>query len=420
MTLAIQHGTTGVHLLDGTYHVNDVAIGISPLTTIPQLQEKLNTFITELRVDGTLDDMFDRWVIRGDYEMPEIPAAENPVYHLRIATAGTAMPFTYYVGTKLNGYDIEMAYRFAAWLGADVEFKVIDFGGIVAAAATGDVDCVMSDLFRTEENSKAIPFSDTLFTLETTGMVRDSGAAAADQSFWDSIASSFEKTFIRENRWQLFLSGIGTTLLITVLSVLFGTALGFCVFLLCRKGNAVANSLTHIMIRLVTGMPTVVLLMVLYYIIFGGITISGTIVAVICFTLVFGSAVYAMVKSGVDTVDIGQTEAACSLGFTDRRAFFHVVLPQAMPYIAPLYREQISALIKATSVVGYVAVQDLTKIGDIIRSRTFEAFFPLLVVAAVYFILADILTCLARRMEFRLDPKRRSKEQIMKGVKTGD
>ena len=420
MTLAIENGTEGVRLLDGTYHVNDVAVGISPLTKIPQLQEKLNTFIAELQADGTLDDMFDRWVVRGDYEMPVIPKAENPEYHLRVATAGTAMPFTYYAGMQLNGYDIELARRFASWLGADLEFKVIDFGGIIAAAATGDVDCIMSDLFRTEENSKTIPFSDTLFTLEITGMVRDSSAPATAGSFWDSVAESFEKTFILEDRWRLFLSGIGTTLLITVLSVLLGTALGFAVFLLCRKGNPVANGLTRLLIRLVTGLPTVVLLMVLYYIIFGGLSISGTIVSVICFTLVFGSAVYNMVKGGAATVNRGQTEAACSLGLTDRKTFFRVILPQALPHIMPVYRDQIVALVKATSVVGYVAVQDLTKTGDIVRSRTFEAFFPLLVVAVVYFILAAVLTRLASMLEIRIDPKRRTKEQIMKGVKTDD
>ena len=420
MSLAIEHGTEGVRLLEGTYHVNDIAVGISPLTGIPNLREKLNAFIGELRADGTLDDMYSRWVVRGEYEMPEIPRAENPEYHLRIATAGTAMPYTYYTGTQLNGYDIEMAYRFAYWLGADVEFKVIDFGGIIAAAATGDVDCIMSDLYRTEENSKTIPFSDTLYTMDMTGMVRDGSSPAAGKPFGESITDSFDKTFIKEGRWRLFLAGIGTTLLITVLSILFGTALGFGVFLLCRKGNTVANGLTHILIRLVTGLPTVVLLMVLYYIIFGGISISGTIVSVICFTLVFGAAVYAMVNNGVATVDKGQMEAACSLGFTNRKAFFDVVLPQALPYIMPVYREQIAALVKATSVVGYVAVQDLAKMGDIIRSRTFEAFFPLLVVAAVYFILADILSRLARRIEIHADPKRRTKEKILKGVKTGD
>ena len=124
MSLAIEHGTEGVHLLDGAYHVNDVAVGISPKAAIPDLREKINTFIAEKRADGTLDDMYDRWVVRGEYDFPDIPRAENPQYHLRVATAGTVMPYTYYVGSQLNGYDIELAYRFAYWLGADVSFKV--------------------------------------------------------------------------------------------------------------------------------------------------------------------------------------------------------------------------------------------------------------------------------------------------------
>ena len=146
--------------------------------------------------------------------------------------------------------------------------------------------------------------------------------------------------------------------------------------------------------------------------------ISGTVVSVIGFTLVFGSAVYAMVKGGVATVDKGQTEAAYSLGYTDRRAFFRVVLPQALPHIMPSYKGQITALIKATAIVGYVAVQDLTKMGDIVRSRTYEAFFPLIAVAVIYFVLAAILTWIVNALEVRIDPRKRN--SLLKGVKTGD
>ncbi len=312
-----------------------------------------------------------------------------------------------------------MARRFAAWLGASLEFRIYDFGGIIAAGAVGEADCLMSNLFVTPEIREQTPFSDVLFRVEMTAMVRDDGGAGG-ASFGSAVASSFEKTFLRESRWKLFARGVGTTLLITALSIILGTALGFGVFLLCRRGNPIANAAARFFVWLVQGMPIVVLLMILYYIIFGSVAISGTIVAILGFTLVFGAGTFSMLKSGVGAVDKGQTEAACSLGFTEREAFFDVVLPQALPYIMPLYREQIAALVKATSVVGYVAVQDLTKMGDIIRSRTFEAFFPLLAVAAVYFILAEILTRLARRLEIYADPKRRTKEKIMKGVRTGD
>ena len=209
-------------------------------------------------------------------------------------------------------------------------------------------------------------------------------------------------------------------MLITVLSILFGTILGFAVFMLCRNGNPVANTVTRFCVWLVQGMPVVVLLMILYYIIFGRVNISGAAVSVVGFTLVFGSAVYGMLRAGVGAIDKGQLEAAYALGYTNRKAFFRIILPQALPHFMPAYKGEITALIKATAVVGYVAVQDLTKMGDIVRSRTYEAFFPLIAVAIIYFILAAILTFLVNRLEIRIDPRRRSKEQILKGVKTDD
>ena len=124
-----------------------------------------------------------------------------------------------------------------------------------------------------------------------------------------------------------------------------------------------------------------------------------------------------MLRNGIAAVDNGQTEAAYALGYTDGKAFFRIILPQALPYIIPVYKCEITALIKATAVVGYVAVQDLTKMGDIVRSRTYEAFFPLIAVAIVYFILAFILTSIVKRIEIRINPRSRSKEDILKGVK---
>ena len=407
MELAMENGTTGVRLLDEDYGKNTVAVGLSPKSSIPDIQKKINTFITEMKADGTLDDMYERWVVQADYTMPEIDMPEHPEYHLRVGTTGTVMPYSYFVGTELYGYDIELAYRFAAWLGADIEFKIYDFGGIVTAAAAGDVDCIMSNLYRTEENEKQIPFSDSIFDVAITAMVQDTGTMVQNGSFWSSVADSFEKTFLRENRWKLFLQGIGTTLLITVLSILFGTLLGFIVFMLCRNGNPVANTITRFFVWLVRGMPAVVLLMILYYVIFGNVAISGTAVSVTGFTLVFAAGVYGTIKSGVNAIDPGQLEAAYSLGYTNRRAFYRVILPQAVPHFMPAYKSSITEIIKATAIVGYVAVQDLTKMGDIVRSRTYEAFFPLIAVAVIYFILAAVLTFIVNCVELHIDPKRR-------------
>ena len=207
---------------------------------------------------------------------------------------------------------------------------------------------------------------------------------------------------------------------ITLLSILFGTALGFGLYMLCRSGNPTANALTRILVRVVQGMPAVVLLMILYYILFAKTAVSGTSVAVIAFTLVFGAAVYGMLRSGVGAVDRGQEEAARALGYGNTRAFFRIILPQAVPHFLPAYKGEIVSLIKATAIVGYIAVQDLTKMGDVVRARTYEAFFPLFAVAIIYFALAWVLTSLAGRAELRVNPRRRQREEILKGVKIDD
>jgi polar amino acid transport system substrate-binding protein len=171
---------------------------------------------------------------------------------------------------------------------------------------------------------------------------------------------------------------------------------------------------------LVQGMPGVVLLMILFYVIFGSVSISGIIVAVIGFTLTFGASVYGLLKMGVGAVDYGQYEAAYALGYSNIRTFFRIILPQAIPHVMDAYKGEIIILLKGTAIVGYIAVQDLTKMGDIVRSRTYEAFFPLIAVTVIYFVLEMLLGMFVRRIKINIDPKRRSREAILKGVNTND
>ncbi len=684
MKISLENGVKGVRMLDNEYldQKMKVCMGISPVSEIPDLENKVNTFIAEIHENGTIDDMFRRWVWDGERKQPEIELPADPKYHLVVGTTGVVMPFSYYEGEVLTGMDIEMAYRFAQWLGADLEFQIFDYGGIVPAAISGKVDVVLANLQYTKERAESgLILSDELYSGRYTIMVRDdipnneqdgaqddtqnntqsdptssvrpecssfsdlngktvsmltgapfeemvrskapgvgefsffnnnpdmllalkagktdailsnnaiadlavnrnpelahfpqdlqnsefgfafpkgdprrdtwqtafdsipkeklraawdkwTGAdesvkklpeqdwpgsngtvrvaacdtlepmsytgeggemmgfdlevllmiareldvrveftgmefaailssvqsgkadigtgsiiitpereeavdfvayypaafvlivrAAAEENdqtgntFWDSIVSSFEKTFLREDRWKMFVWGVVTTLIITVLSLVCGTVLGFLVFMLCRNGNPAANLITRFCLWLVQGTPMVVLLMILYYIIFGSVEINGVLVAVIGFTLTFGAAVFGLLKMGVGAVDRGQYEAAYALGHSNLQTFFEVILPQAIPHVMPAYKGEVVGLIKATAVVGYIAVQDLTKMGDIVRSRTYEAFFPLIAVTIIYFMLEGLLGFMVSRIHIRLDPKRRSREQILKGVNTSD
>ena len=188
----------------------------------------------------------------------------------------------------------------------------------------------------------------------------------------------------------------------------------------CRNGNPAANGVTRFSMWMVQGTPMVVLLMILYYIIFGSVAISGVAVAVIGFTLTFGAAVFGLIKMGVGTIDRGQYEAAYALGHSNRHTFFKIILPQAIPHVLPAYQGEIVGLIKATAIVGYIAVQDLTKMGDIVRSRTYEAFFPLIAVTVIYFVLEGLFSFFVSRVRISVDPKKRKREKILKGVNAHD
>ena len=408
--------------LDESLQDGDVGFAFPKTEEGRLLCGRFSEYIRAIQADGTLAELTDKWFradesVKTMIDYTALPATNGT---LRMATAGIQVPFNYVRDNTIVGFDVELAARFCEEAGYCLQVEQMNFDGILASVQSGKSDFAGACLVITEERKEQVDFSEPYYLNSVVAIVPDGATAGNSESFFDSVKSSFEKTFLRENRWKLFLEGIGTTMLITVLSILFGTALGFAVYMLCRNGNPAANLITRFFVWLVQGMPVVVLLMILYYVIFAKSSIDGTAVAVIGFTLVFGAAVYGMLRSGAGAVPKGQTEAAYALGYGNARTFFRIILPQAVPHFLPAYKGEIVALIKTTAIVGYIAVQDLTKMGDIVRGRTYEAFFPLIAVAVIYFILAGILTFLVGKIEININPRRRRKEDILKGVKTHD
>ena len=393
---------------------------------------ELNEFLKRSWDNGTMQELEDIWFgVDEEKKNVDMSGMTGENGTIRVVTTSTDAPFSYIKDGQNVGYDIDLVVRFCLDRGYALELGDVDFAGRIPAIQSGKYDFT-TDMNVTPEREEQVLFSDptgyggiVLAVLSTDLAAPDTGKAPAEaestkESFLDSIRNSFYKTFIRENRWELFCNGVLTTLLITVLSILFGTSLGFLVFMLCRNGNIVANGVTRFSMWLVQGMPMVVLLMILYYIIFGSVAISGIFVAVIGFTLTFGASVFGLLKMGVGTIDRGQYEAAYALGYSNQRTFFRIILPQAIPHILPAYKGEIVGLIKATAIVGYIAVQDLTKMGDIVRSRTYEAFFPLIAVTVIYFILEGLLGFLVSKIQIRMNPKKRRPENVLKGVNVHD
>ena len=386
-----------------------------------ELCEKMHDFIERCRTDGTLKEIDEKWMGLdvSDKTIDIELTGENGTLVWACSTS-VGQPWCFLKDGKYVGYEVELATRFCQENGYALEFMDFDIGGMINAVVLGKCDFGGTGTCITPERKESVLFSDVNYTNRFVLIAKTGTVIETKSGIFQSIANSFERTFIREARWKLFVSGIARTLVITVCSVILGTLLGFAVYLLCRTGNRFANLLTRFMTWLINGLPTVVLLMILFYVVFGKSDINGLWVSVVAFTLVFAAAFQAMLRSGVGAVDYGQTEAAYALSYSDRETFFKIILPQAIPHFLPAYKAQIVSLLKATSIVGYITVQDLTKVGEIVRANTYEAFFPLIAVAIVYFVLAGILIAIVNAVTVNTDKRRRTPDDILKGVNQHD
>ena len=176
----------------------------------------------------------------------------------------------------------------------------------------------------------------------------------------------------------------------------------------------IINGIIRVYTSLVAGIPAVVILMILYYIVLNALNLSAVPVAVIGFTLIFAARAYEVIWNAVVAVDPGQREAALALGFTENKAFREIILPQSKSMYFNLLKGQFITLVKETSMAGYITVLELTRAGDLIRSRTMEAFFPLIAVAIIYFLLTRIFVWIINMIQKSFDRKHNSRK--VKGV----
>lgn len=213
---------------------------------------------------------------------------------------------------------------------------------------------------------------------------------------WQSIARAFENNLLVENRYMMILEGLKTTAIITVMAALLGTVLAGGICWMRMSSHKWLREIARLYIELMRGTPVLVLLLLMYYVVLAPANASGVVVAIITFAMNTSAYISEMLRSGIEGIEIGQTEAGLSLGLTKTQTFFSIVLPQAVRKIIPIYQGELVSLLKGTSIVGYIAVMDMTKASDLIRSRTFDAFFPLIVVAIIYFLLAWLIGVLLK------------------------
>ena len=220
-----------------------------------------------------------------------------------------------------------------------------------------------------------------------------------------SVSDSFYNNLIAEDRYRMILDGLQVTLIITFCAAILGTLLGGLVCWMRMSRRSWLQKVAKVYIDIMRGTPVLVLLMLMYYVVMAPMKATGIVVAVITFAMNLSAYVSEMLRTGIQGIDRGQTEAGLALGYTRRQTFFRIVLPQVVKSVMPVYQGEVVSLLKGTSIVGYIAVADMTRASDLIRSRTFDAFFPLIFSAIIYFIMAWLigllLTSLVQRKRMR-------------------
>ena len=223
-------------------------------------------------------------------------------------------------------------------------------------------------------------------------------------------------TFVKDDRWQYLTNGLVNTLIITLAAAVLGILLGFLVAMIRSTHDKtgklkIGNFLCRIYLTVIRGTPMVVQLLIMYFVIFATLSSKYKIVvAILAFGINSGAYVAEIVRSGIMSIDNGQFEAGSSLGLSYRQTMISIILPQAFKNVLPALANEVIVLLKETSVAGYIGMEDLTKGGDIIRSRTYEAFFPLIISAVIYFILAWILSLITGFILRQADPRKRRKK----------
>lgn len=234
--------------------------------------------------------------------------------------------------------------------------------------------------------------------------------------FFEDLKSEFILNFVEDNRWKFLTSGLKNTLIITFLSLIIGVVLGVIVAIIRSSWDknakdmrskigkfflGLGNMICKVYLTVFRGTPVVVQLLIMYYIVFAS-SRNSLMVAVIAFGINSGAYVAEIVRSGIMSIDVGQSEAGRSLGFNYVKTMWYIIIPQAFKTILPTLANEFIVLLKETSVAGYVTIRDLTMGGNIIRSVSYSAFMPLIAVALVYLVMVMFFTWLVGKLERRL------------------
>ncbi len=358
--------------------------------------EAFSATLKRLKAEGTYDRIIDYWLNDRYIDADTFPSIPVPTEGepIRVANVCATAPLSFMSGGEWYGLEMDLLREFANDLNRPLDIKFYDITAALMSIKTNKADLLSGGLFITPERQQEFSFGEPYYDFHSTYFALDRDSENNKGGFVASCKHAIQKNLIAEDRWRFITDGLLLTLIISFFAILFGSLFGIVVYRMGESRLRWARSIAKVYNGFIAGIPELVLLLVLFYVVFAKSGLSAEVVAIIAFAMCFASSAADIYKTALDAVPHGQTEAGLALGFTPVQTFFNIIFPQAVKRGLPLYKGLCINILKATSIVGYIAIQDLTRAGDLIRSRTFDALVPLLVVTVLYFLLVWLLAAL--------------------------
>lgn len=371
------------------------------------LQKSLNEAIHELQREGTIDSIVHQHMVLHQtvaYKSPQNGLKYMDAPPLKFATNATFEPFEYYQAGKIVGIDIDVAHAIGDKIGRKVEVTDMEFDAIITSVQTGKADAGIAGITVTEERKKNINFTDPYTKVKQVVVVQTGDKQIGKE---EGLMDKFKDCFVTDARYQYLLKGLGNTLTITFFAILLSLMLGTLIAIIRatherNHNHRILNALCQVYLTVIRGTPTMVQLLIIYYVVFASANVDKIFVAIIAFGLNSAAYIAEVIRSGILSVDKGQMEAGRSLGLSYSQTMRLVILPQAFKNVLPAIGNELITLLKETSISGYIGLVDLTKGSDIIRSITYDALMPLGVVAMIYLTIVLALAAGVNLLEKRL------------------
>lgn len=383
-----------------------------------QLCLKLNQFLADIRASGEYDRLLTKWN-EGESEEIQTEPMEyaKDAKTLKIPIDPDWLPFSFVLDANEppTGFFVDLMNAFCAENGYAPEYvPMLSVDACMVGLNSGAYDIGAIGFIKTEEKEESVTMSDVVVDDIIYVCVRASSVIGLDleeyvkdQSFWDTIGRAVYRCLVEYDRWQILLQGLGVTILISCGSIFLGTLLGAGLYFLWGRKNLFLSSIGRLYVNVFQRMPQVLLLLIMFYIAFSGVNVSGILVCILTFALSFAPFVTEMLRSGVEAIPEGQWKAALALGFTKPQTFVKIILPQVIQLILPVYKANVVSMFLESSIAGYISVEDLTMMSDYIRASTLEPMTPMLISALIYFLLTLGIGALLDCITTRMNPKSR-------------